>query len=91
MTAAATATMTTATAITTTIATAATVTAAKITSAATTTAIFAWLGFIHLQSAAVDLLTIKLVNSCRSFGVGLNLDKRESAGASSLAVFDHAC
>ena len=67
---AATTTMTTATAITTTVATAATVAATKITSAAAATAIFAWLRFIHFQSAAVDLLTIKLVNSCRSFGVG---------------------
>ena len=63
-------TVITATAITTTIAaTTTTVAAAKVPSAAAT-AIFAWLRFINFQSAAVDLLTIELVNSCRSFGVG---------------------
>ena len=59
-----------ATAITATIATTATVAAAKITASAAATAIFAWLRFIYFQSAPVDLLTIELVNSCRSFGVG---------------------
>src|SRR5687767_11356120 len=56
-------------------------TAAVATSAATTTAsaIFAWLGFVNVQRASVQVHTIELLNRSRAFFLRRHLDKTKAA------------
>ena len=64
---------------------------AEVAATAGAVAIFAWLGFIDFQSTAAEFLTIELVDSCQSLGVGRHLDEREASGPPRFAIFDYAC
>jgi len=54
---------------------------------ATTATIFAGLGFVDFQSAAINFLAIELINCRCGFFVAGHFDESEAARTSSVAVF----
>jgi hypothetical protein len=78
-------------ATTTAVPAATTAAAAKAATATTTTAIFARLGFIDVQGAAINFLAIELRNSCGAFLFGGHFDEAKASRTARVAVFDDRC
>src|SRR5437899_1254809 len=57
---------------------------------ATTTTIFARLGFVDFQSAAINFLAIELINRRCGFFIAGHFDEPEASRTPSVAVFDDA-
>src|SRR5678816_1312500 len=76
-------------AATTTIAAIASATESAATTSASATAILAWFGFVDLQGASVDFLTVELGDCIGALFCTGHFDKAKASRSSCLAIFNH--